>query len=178
MILAIDAGFLNMGWTLFVGGAPVAHGCIITKGMAKKHKLYQADDDARRCQVLFRELNLIVRNDGIPGEQKIDGVVCELPSGGAQGARSLRCMALGSAVVACFCESRLLAVDWITPMEVKLAAMRILRKMPKTKADMIEAAKKRFPEAVLNGAPATHEHIADSMLTYVAAEAGNVVRGQ
>lgn len=74
-----------------------------------------ADDNAARAAQLARELR------DVCDEYLVEGIVGELPSGGAQSARAATQMAMAAGVVASFAVLMELPVEWATPTEVKKA---------------------------------------------------------
>ena len=72
-----------------------------------------ADDDAECCQIIARTLANLVR------KHSVAGIIAELPSAGAKGARAIGCMARAGAVVAVVAESLKLPSEWVTPQAVK-----------------------------------------------------------
>ncbi len=59
MLLSLDVGFKNTGWTVFDNGSPVKCGCIITE-KSKKKGVRTADENAYRAAQLARKLKDIV----------------------------------------------------------------------------------------------------------------------
>jgi len=74
----------------------LAHGIIKTAPEAKKRRIYQADDDARRAIEIYRRLCHEA------GAESIDYVISEQPSGGSKSAKAARAMGIAAASVACF----------------------------------------------------------------------------
>lgn len=165
-ILAVDAGFVSCGWAVLNGGAIVAAGCIRTEKSSRKKTIRVADDDAERCQVLARELARIIR------AHHVAGIVAELPSAGAKGARAIGCMARAAAILATVAELLQIPAEWCTPQEVK----KITGRKDVSKEDVEAVVLKRWPDAPLPTAKCEREHVADALGAYIAAENGTLVR--
>lgn len=179
MILALDVGFVATGWSVFAPGL-VACGCIRTERSAKKRGIRVADDDAERCGVLARGLRELLR----VGYPQVLGVVAELPTGGAQGARANRAMGMATGVVVATVEDCGVGAEWVAPDAVKQAATG---RRNASKDEMIRLALKRWPaigrwcpegRVVCDaGTPAwALEHIADACWAFEAARNGALVR--
>lgn len=169
-ILSIDPGIVGCGWAVFETGPlqPVAAGCLRTAKRTRKTTVRVADDDARRVADLFRGLLRIAR------DHLAAGLVAELPSGGAQGARANRCMGMASALVVCLAEALELPTEWITPGEVRKAA-----EQARSKNEVQRYVLARWPwfARVAPGWPAAEwEHVADAAAAAAAAEHGRLVR--
>lgn len=155
-----------MGWAVLLGGNVKALGCIRTEKATRKGAVRVADDDAARCQAIARCLANVVRLNGV------GGIVCEMPSGGAQGARAIACMARASAVVAVTVELLGLPAEWYTPGDVK----RIVGAGVVTKEQVEAVVRRRWPRLTLPKLAAEREHCSDALGCYLAAEHGNLVR--
>ena len=170
MILAIDAGFESMGWALVQpdGAKVIDAGIVRTKRSIKKKGVRVADDDAERCQILARGLSLLIRGNNV------SGVICEMPSAGAQGARANRCMGMSTAIVASVVECTARPAEWVTPNAVKQVAGNLTA----TKEQIKAAVLRRWPEiaAMLPDQKTLHEHICDAAAAFMAAENGQLIR--
>lgn len=166
-ILALDGGFTATGWAVLRNGLVIAAGCIRTERSAKKKTLRVADDDAARCQHLARTLA------GIIEEHSIAGIVAELPSGGAKGARANRCMGLATGTLAAVVEQSRLPAEWLTPGDVKKTVTGARAASKKAvEAEVL----KRWPDAPLPELRCEREHAVDAAASFLAAEHGTVVR--
>lgn len=169
-IIAIDAGFTSCGWAVLEPGPvrPIALGCIRTEKSNRKGAVRVADDDIRRCQEVARVLSRTIRT------HRVGGVIAELPSAGAKGARAITCMARAGAIVAVVAELWRLPTEWVTPGEIKL-----LTGSKAASKDEVEAVVlKRWPamSAKLPRAKCEREHVADALAAFLAAEHGSLVR--
>lgn len=165
-VLALDAGFTALGWAVLKAGRIVALGCIRTAKTTRKGRVRVADDDAERTQVLARELAGIIRT------HSVQGLVAELPSAGAKGARAIGCMARAGAIVATVAELLTVPAEWLTPGDIKAVA----GSKAASKADVEAAVLCRWPDAPLPKVKAEREHVADALACYIAAENGTLVR--
>lgn len=177
-IMGIDAGFTATGWAVFrledAGLVPIAAGCVRTQPGTKRTAVRVADDDARRVAELVRCLRAAVTT------WSIRGLFVELPTGGAQGARAQRAMALATGAVVAAVELLGLAAEWVTPREVKLAAAG---SAAAGKDEVMAAAQRRWPELWLMAADksrktpaAVWEHIADAAWAVESARHGQLAR--
>lgn len=155
-----------MGWAVLRDGEIMGLGCKRTKPESRKRGVRVADDDTERTQELARALRIIVE------EYEISGVVVEMPSGGAKGARAISCMAKAGAIVATAVELLGLPAEWVTPAQVK----KITGKRNASKAEVETAVLDHWPFATLPKIKADREHVVDALATYVAAKDGQLVR--
>ena len=170
-ILCLDVAFAAMGWAIaevFPEDLVVLEaGAIKTKKESNKRHIYVADDDARRAAETARAL-IELRKRFRP-----QGIVAELPGGGAQSARAARTMGIATGIAVMFVEFVLLPVEWYTPGEGKLA---LGGSKKASKNEMISAAMKRWPDAGWPEKKGDQEHAADAAGVLVAAVEGNLVR--
>jgi len=87
-ILGIDGGLAALGWSCVIEDRkhrvlPIAHGLIETAKETKKRKLHVGSDDARRIEVILRELDRAVSRCPV----KPNLIAYELPAA-AKGARA------------------------------------------------------------------------------------------
>lgn len=165
-ILAVDAGFVATGYAVLRAGAIVATGCVRTAKSTRKRSIRVADDDAARTQHLARELGGVIR------AHNVRGIVAELPSAGAKGARAIGCMARAAAIVATVAELLQVPAEWVTPSEVKMIA----GSKAASKEEVEAAVLQRWPDAPLPKINCEREHVADALAAYLAAEHGTLVR--
>lgn len=168
IVLGIDAGFAAMGVVVAQGRTILHAATCRTEKRAVKRGVRVADEDTERCQTLARFL-LDVINTYIPA-----GVIVEMPSGGAQGARANRSMGMATGVVAAVLEATRVAMEVVTPGAVKKAAAGV---RDASKAEVEKAVLKAFnwgdhmPEI-----KAEREHVCDAAGALLAAEHGTLMR--
>ena len=133
---------------------------------SRKRGVRKADDDAERAALIARGLKQLVK------DHAINGILAELPHGGAKGARALRTMGLATGVVVAVVELRELPCEWYDPQSVKLVA----GKKNASKLDVERAVLKRWPQAQLPSAKGQREHCADAIAVFMAAEEANLIR--
>ncbi|KKM23476.1 hypothetical protein LCGC14_1614830 [marine sediment metagenome] len=176
VVLSIDAGFEALGWVVArlieidrkMSIDLVAVGVIRTKKDTKKKHIYVADDDCRRIKELITGLR------GVLDVVKIDGIVAEIPSGGAQGARANRCMGMSTAIVICFAEMLNVPIETYTPNEVKKV---MTGKITASKEAMVAGAQAEWPDTKWPKNKGDIHHAADAAATLLAAEAnGNLLK--
>jgi Holliday junction resolvasome RuvABC endonuclease subunit len=168
IILAVDAGFAATGWAIVSGGQFVVGDVIVTKAEGKKKAVRKADDDIERCQEIVRVLETMCR------AYKVEALVVEIPTGGAQSARAMRGMGLVTGVLAALTELLGLPVEWVSPGQVKaLAGSRLA-----TKQQVEAVVVKRWPNALAfcEALRGRREHLADALGAYMAAEHGQMLR--
>lgn len=181
MLLSLDVGFSNTGWSIWENGRLIKCGVIETEKSNRKSARV-ADDNAERSAKIAREIRALV------DENFIQGIVGELPSSGGQSARAISHMAMATACIAASAALLNIPVEWTTPNEVKVA-MTGMRSA--SKREMMDEAIKRIPGAqcekekralwfVIPGVgrfcAGTFEHIADSIGAYFALRDGLLVR--
>jgi Holliday junction resolvasome RuvABC endonuclease subunit len=126
-ILGVDVGFENTGLILFQvkKGELEFTNCktIKTEKDNKKKALRVADDDVLRVQKIIKELRDFIFS-GEFSELTVDDrllVICEMPTGGAQGARPNRTMGMATAAVTAFLTLYDIPFETVTPTEVKVS---------------------------------------------------------
>jgi hypothetical protein len=169
-ILSLDAGLVGCGWVVCEVGPlePIAAGCLRTAPGTRRTAIRVADDDARRVADLFRGLLAVAREHGVAG------IIAELPTGGARGARAARCMGLSTALVACLAEALELPAEWVTPRDVRQAARGATDKRAVQRYAL--ARWPRLANLAAARPAAEWEHIADAAAAAAAAEHGRLVR--
>lgn len=182
MLLCVDAGFGHMGWSVFHEQKLIDCGCIKTK-KTKIKQTRAADDRAHRAAVITRELLDVVKAWGP------EGLVAELPSGGAKSARAMADMASATCLVSAVATVSNIPTEWYTPPMVKKAVtgkrnagkseikltvadalgIRVSGDRRKTYHVNLERITKQFPGG-------EWEDIADSIGAYWASKDGNLYR--
>ena len=117
MLLGLDLAFVATGWVVVDPRTfnLLGFGCITTKKEQKRRGIRVADDDFRRCSDLARGLFQVLEG------YLVKGIVAEIPTGGAQGARSNRAMGMATGVLSAVVEAYKLPLEVYTPLEVKVA---------------------------------------------------------
>lgn len=161
-VIGIDAGFTHTGVSIFksVGGKLMysSGDTFTTEKREKKKQVRVADDDADRIMKLILDLDKFLSENGC-----YDGdmyCVIELPSAGAQGARALRAMALITGAIVTFVTLKNIAVEYVTPNDVKIA---VTGKKTASKDEIMDRIKKSMPNAEFPKTKDKFEHIADSI---------------
>ena len=165
MILSADVGFKNLGYTLWHKGKLMKCGCIITD-KAKGKTTRVSDDNAFRSAQLALSLKDVIK------AHKVQGIVGELPSGGALSAKAMCKMAMATAVISAVASVMEIPVEWTSPNDVKLAVCGM---RSATKDEMMDKVRAMYDFAF----PSTKtdfEHIADSVGAYLALRNGNLVK--
>lgn len=170
LVAGLDTGLVATGLVLVDCAAipPVIlrHATLRTERQAGKRGLRVADDDARRASELAVWLG-----DRLAGAI---GVVAELPTAGAQGARANRSMGLSTGVVVATVALAGLPAEWTTPGDGKRAATG---RRDGSKADVQAAVSERFVWAQPQGRYAwEREHVCDAAAAVLAAWEGTLVR--
>lgn len=172
MILSCDAGFNTTGCAVIGPGGRI-HSlwviCTAPKGGKKRH-FYIADEDAQRCAEIARMLRATIER------YKIRLMICELPTGGALGARAMRCMAMVTGVFVSVSELLRIPTIWVTPLQVKAVA----GKMNATKQHVMDAVLRQIPALKehpgwLAITPGRREHAADALAAFLAAQRSPLV---
>lgn len=183
-VMAVDAGFANVGVAVMAYGAgapggevawhPVELGCIQTEKCGRKMKIGQQDDNARRIGEATRAICEIIRR------HDIKAMVVELPAGGGPRANVVMMLALASGMIVAIAECFGLAVEYYTPSDTRRAAG-----VPSTTKDrdnvkkIVMAEMGRLYPALERAFPALERrnHVADALSCFEAARHGNIVRG-
>lgn len=166
MLLCLDIGFRNTGWVLFGKGSPRHWGCVRTAKTDRKI-IRVSDDNAYCAQFIARALKGIVDDYGC------DGVIGELPTSGSKGARPANQMGIALGVVASLVGVMSLPVEWVTPTDVKKAAVG---KRNASKEEVMDAVRRKFPKCGFPKTKAEFEHIADACGAYLASEGSTLVK--
>jgi Holliday junction resolvasome RuvABC endonuclease subunit len=152
-ILAIDAGFVNMGyavWSLRVKSFTEA-GVWSTE---KSQGILVSEDNQRRCAFLAERLATII------GATRPRLVVAELPTGGAKSAKAASSMGMSFAIVCSVCAATGTPLQMIRPLEIKRLVAPNARSVSKELVqDYIRA---RYGDDLLPD-NARREHVADAM---------------
>lgn len=165
-ILALDPSFTATGWALIRDDMILACRCIRTTPNHRRRGIRVADDDAERTQYLARELHRLIGANGVKG------IIAELPSAGAKGARAIACMARAAAIVQSVAAVLQVPSEWVTPAEVKKAAGGAKNA---SKEDVERGILARWPDAPLPDLKCEREHVCDALGAYLAAEYGTLV---
>lgn len=175
MLLVLDVGFANMGWLVFHEKKIVDCGVIQTEKTQKKSTRV-ADDHAYRSIILAQKLN------GIIQKYDVQGIIGELPSGGAQSAKAMAFMSSAISVVSAVGTLCDLPMEWATPMEVKKA---LVGNRSASKEQMMDKATEMFgfsfndKKWICNDkkfGKGEFEHIADATGVYLALKNDNLVK--
>jgi Holliday junction resolvasome RuvABC endonuclease subunit len=167
-IMGIDAGFNGMGVLVVEGRTVLFAGSSLTQAAAKKRKVRVADDDTARCQDHARYLQ------GVIAQYDPVGIICEMPSGGAQSSRAARTMGMATAIVAAVAELDSLPLEVTTPMEGKKAATRC---RDATKQQVELGVRDAFDwGSWMPKIAAEREHVCDAAAAILAAEGGVLIR--
>lgn len=169
LIAGIDVGLVACGVVVIdVAASPpsvVRYATLRTERQAGKRGLRVADDDARRAT----ELAVWLR-ERLAG---VRGVVAELPTAGAQGARANRSMGLSTGIVVATIALAGLPAEWVTPGEGKKAATG---RRDGSKEQVQAAVFERLRWPTLGRYAWEREHVADAAAAVLAAWEGTLVR--
>lgn len=181
-VLAVDIGFAVTGWVSVTRSAsdPSRYEVSLYSSSKnnnnnnKKAKVRVADRDAVRCQELARFLFDAIR------ESKPSGVIVELPTGGAQGARANRCMGMATGIIASVIEIFQLPAEWVTPNEVKGIVPGAGKAVSKREVQNHVINALDWPETFINPSKSLPnwqvEHVCDAAGAFLAAQHGQLVR--
>ena len=174
-VLAIDIGFASAGMAVlgFQDGRAVLHAtaCAHTRKLDKKLGIYVAHDDVRRAQEITRAVIKTYTDNSCKG------VVVELPSAGAKGAKANRAMGISTGIIAALTEIVRCPVEWITPSESRSAAIgrATAPKGGDVKDLVMKAMTEKYPE-IAGLKVVDKEHIADALATFEAARGRQLLR--
>jgi Holliday junction resolvasome RuvABC endonuclease subunit len=164
-ILALDISFANTGWSVLKGGEVISYGTIRTEKSTKK-TVRVSDDRAYRAAIMAEHLKKVIIDYGIKG------VVAELPSG-SQNAVAAALLSYANGVVVGLTTAFSIPCEWISEGDSKKSA---LGKRTATKDEMMDWARKEWPNTVFPTAKCHFEHVADSLAAYNGLKHGVLVR--
>lgn len=166
MLLSLDVAFANTGWCLIDRGRIKKCG-VITTSKSKSKTTRVSEDRAWRASVLALSLAHII------SENRVQGVIGELPHGGAQSYTAGLMMGMAVASVSSVCAVMNIPTEWTNPSDVKKA---VTGRGNATKEEMMRAVSELFPDAPFPKSVGKFEHIADAAAAYVALKPGNLVK--
>lgn len=167
-ILALDVSFAAIGWVVFSAGKPVKCGVIRTEPVKRKRTLYAASANAHRAMSMVRELRVLVE------ENRIQGIIAELPHGGSKSAQASHKMGIALGAVSALVELMELPAEYVQPGDVKVA---MCGSRCASKNDVIRAARSRFgKEMTFPSSARNAEHVADACGAYLACRNSLLVR--
>ena len=167
-VLAADIGFAATGMAVLElqgdKAALFTTSCVHTQPEHKKRGIYVSHDDVRRAQEVTRAILKVYTENGCKG------LVVELPSAGAQGAKANRCMGIATGIIAALAEIVKCPVEWITPSESRKAAIGSCSapEGENIKKLVMAAIEARWPD-IAGLKLKDKEHIADALATFEAA---------
>jgi len=173
IIIGIDLGFSATGIVaLDTDTDQIIMGQTVRTKPEKGKRHYVADDDLRRCRELARGIVGAVNDCYLKGSPFILAV--EVPHGGAQGARSNRCMGMVTGVLGALVETNLWPVEYYQPQECKKAATG---RMSASKIEVEQRVRKRWPGHTWPKTKAVREHQIDAAAAIMCAlDNSNLVR--
>lgn len=112
MIISVDQGFANYGYSVWDSNLPVSVGVIQTK-RTKDRKIRVSEDMIKRHSTIASALNaLIVKH-------KPQALVGEMPGFGAQSSAAAVAMTMASSITLTLCNTHKIPTIWHTPREIK-----------------------------------------------------------
>lgn len=158
-ILACDPSLTAWGWAVLRGNCVVETGCIKTEPLAKKRKIREGDDRARRTKEIIYSLGKTVDNHGV------EFIVSELPHG-SQNAKAA--IMLGMVVgiletLVYYCD---IPLEWYSEDDAKKA---VVGRKSASKAEIIAGVDQLY-EVNWRNVKYIDEAVADSLAIYYAAE--------
>ena len=179
MILTLDIAFRNMGWATIHSGNIISVGIFKTE-KSKVKTTRVANDYADCSEKLFAQIANTCT------EYTVQGIIGELPVGGAKSARAHAQMNMAISIVACACRSLKLPREFCTPAEVKLAltnnrsaSKTTIQSKIRSKFGLKHQFDARGEFTVVTGTKwykSNFEHIADAIGAYLALKDDNLVR--
>lgn len=172
-LVGVDLSFRNTGLVLAKpehsdrGYDVVDCKNVRTEKASKKKALYVAQDDVLQAQLLYDGIRDFIE------AHKPTAVVVELPTAGAKGARSNRCMGMATGVIAGIAKETDLPFIWILPEDSKVA---LAGKKNASKKEMIKAAKELWPKFGWPGSETNDEHIADACAALLVARNSDIYK--
>lgn len=158
-ILACDPSFTGWGWVVFENHTRIDSGCIKTSPEAKKRRIRQGDDRARRTGEIVQALLEII------GDHKIEFIVAELPHG-SQNAKAAVMMGIVMGILEATSTWAGIPMEWYSEADAKKA---LLGRISASKAEVIQSVEQTFEDR-LTGPKYVQEAIADAMAIYNVAQ--------
>lgn len=172
-VIALDLGFASTGYAVVDYAAKRLTPPIIDLGWvasypSRDRSLYVAVEDTRRAREMARGILAII-DQHLPV-----AIIAEVPAGGGQSSRAVRCMALATGVLAGVLGARPdLPFVLKQPWETRKAATG---RTGASKDLVIAKMGHRWPQLLEMRPKAKQEAAADALATYVAAEDDPVLR--
>jgi crossover junction endodeoxyribonuclease RuvC len=172
-VLGVDPGFASLGYALLRLGTQtetlVAAGVVRTQASDKKRKVLAADDNARRCREIARDLVALF-------DEHTPLVICAESMSFPRNAATAAKMAMTWGALITIGHTRGAPIVQASPQEVKLA---LTRTKSASKEQVAAAVSKRYRNApkLINVLPSTlHEHAYDAVASAVACLDSDAVR--
>ena len=168
-ILLNDVGIGTWGWAVIEVPSEriLDHGVINMPKANKKLQMRVADDNILRVQGLYKSLRSIMR------KYDPDGLLFEMPHGGAQNANAMGEMARAAAVASILAVRYNKLAEYYSPNDIKKVANIAGRKVPK---ELVQLAVRDYfgPDACDWEEVGEHEY--DSLAVFIAAKDGVLVK--
>ena len=159
IILACDPSFTAWGWAVLQGNIVKATGVIVTKPEAKKRKIREGDDRARRTREIIYQLeNVIIK-------YKVVYIVAEQPHG-SQNAKAAIMMGVVVGIMESFNVLQKIPLEWYSEADAKKALLGRNSATKKQIQDGVDA----LYNVYWTGYKYVDEAVADSLAVYYAAE--------
>jgi Holliday junction resolvasome RuvABC endonuclease subunit len=158
-ILACDPSFTAWGWAVLEGHQIISTGCIRTQPEAKKRRIREGDDRARRTRDLIQELNKIIQY------HNVTFIVAELPHG-SQNAKAAIMMGIVVGILEGFNVLRNISLEWYSENDAKKA---LFGRISASKAEVIRSISELY-DVPWKGIKYHDEAVADALAIYYAAE--------
>jgi len=173
-LIGVDLGFRHTGLVaaspskeVVYGYEILGHTCVHTQKADKKLGLYVAQDDVSQCQLMFAGVMKFIK------EYDPKGVVAELPSAGAKGARANRGMGIATGVIGSVASALNLPFVWVTPADSKVVLCGLRNA---SKDDMMNKVKQMYPDAGWPKVKNEFEHIADAVGALMVAKKSDIYK--
>jgi len=155
MILALDIAFKNTGWALLEKAKLIKYGTIRTEKSTRKTTSV-SNDKADRAAHIASELMVLIQ------ENKVQGIVAELPSG-SQNASAANLLGWASGVVVAVATCGSIPCEWISQGDSKKASLGV---RAATKEATMEWATQEYSYITFPSAKCHFEHVADALSAY------------
>lgn len=159
VVLSCDPSFTAWGWAVLQGNMVLATGCIKTEPEAKKRKIREGDDRARRTREIISQLEAIIT------KYKVSYIVAEQPHG-SQNAKAAIMMGVVVGIMESFNVLRNISLEWYSEADAKKA---LLGRNSATKKQIQDGVALLY-DVKWARIKYIDEAVADSLAVYYAAE--------
>lgn len=163
-VLACDPSFTAWGWAVLENHQVISTGCIRTEPEAKKRRIREGDDRARRTREIIQQLEKII------SYHNVTFIVAELPHG-SQNAKAAVMMGIVMGILEGFNVLRNIPLEWYSEADAKKA---LYGRNSASKAEVMRSIAELY-DVSWTGTKYIDEAVADALAIYHCAECNSHV---